>query len=320
MSGSLLAAVARPAFSRHETFHPRYGWLRKAYTAAAANPAVFLAPDATVRLGVGKNMVHAMRYWSQAYKVLEETPNAARPRVPLMSPTAFGTAVFDEVNGWDPFLEDPGTLWLLHWKLFSPPCLAPAWWVTFNAFSPHHFSEDQLVATIVEVAAAAGWPPVVESSVRKDVACVLRMYASRAQRRQTMDDVLDCPFRDLQLIEPVPGEAKMWRFAVSDSAAPPALVVAHACLDFIARLERSTSSMTVARLATEPGSPGCVFRLSESGLASALHEAGAVLRQLQLVDAMGRAQLLIDADPAELAEQALNEHYAVAHVPLAALR
>jgi hypothetical protein len=309
MSVALLAAAAVPAFARHETFHPRYGWLRKAYTAAEINPGVFQALDATVQLGVGKNMVSAIRYWSQAYKVLEEIPNAARPRLPQLAPTIFGRALFDEASGWDPYLENSGSLWLLHWKLFSPPCLAPAWWVTFNDFPLLYFSEGQLLAHVVELAAAAGWPSVVESSVKKDVDCVLRMYASRAQGRQTLDDLLDCPFRELRLIEAVPGDARTWRFTVSDTTGPPPLIVAFACLDFISRVDANASSISIARLATDAGGPGCVFRLSEAGLAAALREAAMAVKGLRVTDSVGRDQLMLQSQSGLMATEALAKHY-----------
>lgn len=48
-------------FARHETFHPRFGWLKKGFDRAAIDSEVFLRPDAPVRLGVGKNMVRAIR-------------------------------------------------------------------------------------------------------------------------------------------------------------------------------------------------------------------------------------------------------------------
>jgi Protein of unknown function (DUF4007) len=314
MSGALLAASAIPAFARHETFHPRYGWLRKAYTGALRDPGVFLAPDVTVQLGVGKNMANAIRFWSHAYKVLEEVPNPRRPRLPLVGPSDFGRALFDEDRGWDPYLENLGTLWLLHWNLFIPPCSVPAWWVTFNAFPLPYFSESQLVSHVVELAAAAGWPKVVEASVKKDVECVLRMYASRRHGRQTLDDLLDSPFRELRLIEGVPGDSKTWRFAVSDSAGPPPLIVAFACLDFVARVDEGASSVSLARLATDAGSPGCVFRLSESGLLTALTQAVRAVPRLRLVDSVGRPQLMLDAPAGGLARSALKSHYSSARV------
>ena len=86
MSGSLLASAALPAFARHETFHPRFGWLRKAVTESAKSGTVFTEKDSTVKLGVGKNMVNAIRYWGLAFKVLEQRPNPGRPRLPTDGP------------------------------------------------------------------------------------------------------------------------------------------------------------------------------------------------------------------------------------------
>src|SRR6266508_2474489 len=71
----------RPTFARHETFHPRFGWLKKGFDAASRHPDVFLRDDATVLLGVGKNMVRAIRYWCLAFKILYEVPSPERPRL-----------------------------------------------------------------------------------------------------------------------------------------------------------------------------------------------------------------------------------------------
>src|SRR5215472_11015109 len=71
-ASSRLADAAKPAFARHETFHPRYGWLAKGYAAAADDPGIFVNEAATVTLGVGKNMVRAIRYWMAAFKLAEE--------------------------------------------------------------------------------------------------------------------------------------------------------------------------------------------------------------------------------------------------------
>jgi len=52
----------RSAFGRHETFPLRFGWLTKGVGAWLDNPIVFDEDDAIVKLGVGKNMVDAIRY------------------------------------------------------------------------------------------------------------------------------------------------------------------------------------------------------------------------------------------------------------------
>ena len=58
--------------SGHETFPCRYTWLPKAVRGVAKNPHLFADDDrAMVDLGVGKNMVRAIRYWAQATGVVE---------------------------------------------------------------------------------------------------------------------------------------------------------------------------------------------------------------------------------------------------------
>ena len=44
MSGTLLANAAFPSFARHETFHPRFGWLRKAVSESSKSGDVLLTP------------------------------------------------------------------------------------------------------------------------------------------------------------------------------------------------------------------------------------------------------------------------------------
>ena len=46
-----LVDAALPMFARHETFHPRYGWFRKAYWFAKWDHYVFGRSDAPVVIG-----------------------------------------------------------------------------------------------------------------------------------------------------------------------------------------------------------------------------------------------------------------------------
>ena len=56
-------------FARHETFCPRYGWLKKGFDAIKKYPDIFTRDDAIEILGVGKNMVRAIRFWCVAFKI-----------------------------------------------------------------------------------------------------------------------------------------------------------------------------------------------------------------------------------------------------------
>ena len=63
------------AFSGHETFVFRYGWLKKAADAILVRPDTFTNDGAMVILGVGKNMVRSIRHWAIATRILEEKPH-----------------------------------------------------------------------------------------------------------------------------------------------------------------------------------------------------------------------------------------------------
>jgi len=305
MSGLLLAETARPTFARHETFHPRFGWLRKAVEHTTADPAVFGLPDAPVLLGVGKNMVNAIRYWGLAFKVLEAVPNPDRPRMPLYGPTTFGERLLGD-GGWDPWLEDSGSLWLLHWSLLQAPCTAPVWWVAFHDFAAQQFDEAQLTSQVLELTTAANWESVLPASVRKDVDCLLRTYTVRRHGRSGLDDILDCPFRELGLIESAPGGGG-YRFVVGEKSSLPDDVVAYAALQFAAHGD--ARSISVARLSHDPGSPGAAFRLTERALHDALRRVALRVPALKVVEPGGLRQLLIDAEPTILAEQILASYY-----------
>lgn len=296
------------AFARHETFHPRYGWLLKAVTGTAKDPELFTRPDATVELGVGKNMVEAIRYWGQAFKLVSEAPNPKRPRLPWLVPSELGRAMFSE-GGWDPYLEAPGTLWVLHWWLLSPKTKAPVWWLAFNSFNAIQFTEAALTRFVLNaIEQTSGWTGVIESSVKKDVDCLVRMYSHRKAESRT-DDLIDCPFRELGLVEPVAGESRTYRFVIGPKAGVPDQVVAYVALDFMTRVE-SASTISIARLAQDVGSPGRVFKMTEAAIFESLTRFAATDSRVRLAEPAGLKQLLVSRDAGQdLASVILQEYY-----------
>ncbi len=297
-----------PVFARHETFHPRFGWLRKGVLAAAEDADVFAAEDAPTRLGVGKNMVRAIRYWGRAFDVLHDAENRDRPRLSRTAPSNLGVTLFAP-DGWDPYLEDPATLWLLHWRLLRPACLAPVWSLAFNKFSAIEFSEEDLVSFVGEVSTRM-WDAVADSSVRKDVACLLRMYARRPKARESIEDELDCPFRDLGLIEPT-SDAGVYRFVLGPNTTLPDDIILHAAVDFLAFSGASGRTVTVPRLAAAAGGPGRTFKLTEAALADAISRfADRPDVPVRVSSPAGVLQLAVSGDPAAVALDVLETFYA----------
>jgi len=303
-----LVDAAKPMFARHETFHPRYGWFRKAYSHVDADPHVFSREDAPVRVGVGKNMVRAIRFWGLAAKVIDVDRRSSNYRTSGLAPTCLGHSLFGE-SGWDRYMEDPGTLWLLHWLLLAPRSRLPVWWLTFNEFGAVEFTERELTDAVSMQLETSTWTVPHRSSIRKDVTALLRTYAPQERsRRGNMDDVLDCPLRNLNLIGRAEATDRL-RFAVGVKGSLPPAIVAFAALDWVAR--RSTGGTTVAlsSLATEPGSVGHAFKMNETELLTALEPIVRSTEGLALATPNGAVQLSWSIPTADAAVLLLNDYY-----------
>ncbi len=286
-------------FARHETFYPRYGWVKKAVDAASANSDLFNDEMAVVELGVGKNMVRSIRHWGLAYKMLAQEKEEGR-RTPAIIDSTLGRAVFYDA-GLDPYAESPATPWLLHWWLLAPPSLAPVWWLTFNEFPGVEFNEAQLTQFLLE--RCKDWNPL-PAAIQKDVSCLLRMYAAGGAARMGFDDSIDCPSRELGLILPT-SERGVFRFSIGEKPTLPALVVAYACLDFLARVEGEAKTVMVSRLATESGGPGRAFKITEPNLLNLLEIAETQIKEIHLSMSAGAPQLSIDGNIAEIGSRVL---------------
>ena len=113
-------------YGRHQTFTPRYTWLKSAYDAIVVDPLIFTTPGAHRILGVGKNMARSMRFWLQAAGLTRETDGRH------MLSTGFGRFIVSE-GGADPYLESDAAWWLLHWRFVGPRGQLPVWWIAFHA-------------------------------------------------------------------------------------------------------------------------------------------------------------------------------------------
>lgn len=305
-----LEQFALPAFATHQTFHPRFGWIKKGYDSAVDDPDVFNQPDAPVRLGVGKNMVEAIKAWATATHVIARVPNPLRPRMSVAVPTPLGCALLDDKTGLDPYMEDPATLWVLHWQAISAITSLPVWWAVFNDFPALEFTDADLLRFCVEEVAATGWPQPNESSIQKDVDCLLRMYTKRSARaRQTLDELLDSPFREIELIQPAPDRGNRYRFVHGEKPGLSAAVITYACLDYLAITDSSSRTATLTRLSADPGSPGRLLKLTQEDIQNALEEITRKVTDIRLASPAGITQLALSIPSAHAAKTVLCLHY-----------
>ena len=266
MRGRLYEVGYRPKLSGHETFPLRYGWLKKAFDAVSeaersgSDRSIFLADDAIARFGVGRNMVSSMRHWATVTGVIEKDGRKT---------TSLGRRVFGD-GDLDPYMEDPATAWLVHWRLCSNT-RHTTWFWAFSHFPAASFERDALVRGIEKMAKHSRWPRASASTIRNDVACFVRTYVSRpSSGKASHEDALESPLTELGLIQAT-GKRDGFRFVRGRKPTLGAGMFAYAVTEFWAK--RSTAqTLAFEALAHEPGSPGQVFLLDENALADILLE------------------------------------------------
>lgn len=294
----------RYSFGRHETFPLRFGWLTKGFQAWLENPNVFEDDEATVRLGVGKNMVSAIKYWLMATQLVYSERQSIKA-------TAIGESIF-ALDGWDPYLEDDGTIWLLHWLIASNAAGAttPFWF--FNRFHKPEFTIKELVDALKYFVSEHLSARVSEATLKHDATLLVRMYQPTLSSKSTpLEEGLDSPVAMLGLIGAVAG-SKYHESKLEFRSVPVAIFAFSVAQLFVAT---GVSSMPIERLIRSDGifaAPGSVFRLTEECLIAKLEEMIAWYPEtFELRETAGIHQLyrFKEIDPLVL----LRRHYFGAH-------
>src|SRR5690554_2425336 len=293
--------IEKGKVGRHETFTPRYGWLKKGFDQVHnKDGSAFKAKNSIERLGVGKNMVSSIRFWCQAFKIIETNNNGK------MKSTSFGCQLLLD-NGWDPFLEDIGSLWLLHWQLFLPPLEAVSWALAFNRCNLWSFDIKQLTKVIINSAQCySRLASLSGNSFERDASCIIRMYTETSFEKDTE---IDCPFTQLGLIKKAEADHLVY-FDNSEKRNLPSLIFAAACFSYIDKfIPSGQKTVNIQRLSYDFNSPGVVFKVPESSVGSYLAQTAKRLKGFSLINVMGNTQLSFEEEPKDLYKKALELYY-----------
>lgn len=184
-------------FRAHETFFIRKGWLSKGMRYVSQKQNVFTDKNENPMdvLGIGANMVKSLRYWLQAVGLTKE-PKTGRKDQSL---TQFGELVHE----YDPYTEELGTLYLLHYKLVTDDEMAPSWYYFFNKFTMKEFSKDDFVAQIQNELKMEGTAVAIRS-LTDDFACIVNTYLPRYKsdpNKVSPENNISCPFGELGFID-----------------------------------------------------------------------------------------------------------------------
>ena len=186
-------------FRAHETFFIRKGWLSKGMKHVLRKPNVFVDKEENPMdaLGIGSNMVKSLRYWLQAVGLTQE-PRTGRRDQTL---TPFGNTIYAH----DRFVEEMGTLHLLHYKLATNKEDATAWYFFFNKFIATEFTREDFINSLQSYILMSGESISVASrSLSEDFACIINTYVPRYKTnpgKVSPENNIDCPLGEIGLID-----------------------------------------------------------------------------------------------------------------------
>ena len=244
--------------SGHQTFAFRYGWMEKGVRFATGDSS-FSDDTAIVSLGVGKNMVESIKYWCEMAGILADGNS-----------TEFGSLLLDENNGWDPFLEDNASLWLLHWKLVTNPDFVTAGSIIFNFLHKNEFSKLDVMEAIAKYIDRNDLKMPAENIALRDIDCYIRSYAGtrRFEKKQNNEESFGCPLQELGLIHPMT-DAEMYRFAIGPKVTLPAEIIGFAVWEYLSKIKKHVFRIQEALY--HEFSPGQVFMLDENTMIEAIN-------------------------------------------------
>lgn len=213
-----MSSKIKYTFSGHESFFCKALWLKKGYDFVKTGKH-FTEDSAVVDLGVGKNMVTSIKYWMRAFGMLEDD-----------KPTKLADLILDTEDGYDPFLEDLGTVWLLHYLLVSNR-VASIYYLLFCNFIKERnssFTREQIDFFIKRKCDETGNTLLYNpNTVKRDIGVLIQNYVSPTNT-QTNEDY-SALLLSLNLIKQ--GEEKTYYFNYSAKSKVVQSIFLYAILD-----------------------------------------------------------------------------------------
>ena len=262
-------------FSGHETFSLRISWLPKAVASLEKKENPFSDPrKGMTSLGLGKNMVQSLAFWILATGIATKTEDG-------YDLTDFAKHVLSRKDdGFDPYLENTQTLWLLHWNLCQ------GWHDGERHRRPyawHHFAneltDDEITATET-VDHYAGSPvqsgrDLSSVTLRQHFEIFIRTYVEgeTSGPRAIPEETLDSPLTPLRLVResgyrkhPSGRRETTYRIMTGPKPSLSPKTFRYCLHQWWNQNHPNESSLTVRQIAHDKDSPGRCFRLPETAI------------------------------------------------------
>ncbi|TLV01550.1 DUF4007 family protein [Dyadobacter luticola] len=269
------------AFAGHESFQCRNLWLKKGFDYVKMNKS-FNDEDAVVELGVGKNMVNAIRYWMKAFNLLTLDDKTTDLADFLLSD-----------NGWDPYLEDVGTLWLLHFQLVTSG-KASAYALIFNELRRDkiEFTKDNFL-TFVKRKAEILQITINDGTVLNDFGVFIKMYNRSIAQSKDREEGFSGLLTELDLMNVSPRDKDTFVIENTDRRNLPDEIVLYGMMT----TGGFNKSVNFNTLLTEPNQVGSVFALNATSLYTKLESIAQRFPEIVFSDQAGIREISFKSKP-----------------------
>lgn len=269
--------IRKYTFSGHDSFQCRQLWLKKGYDYVNEGKS-FNSEDAVVQLGVGKNMVSSIRFWLKAFNIIDNKDNL----------TEFGKHLFDDENGYDPFLEDEASLWLLHYQLVKHD-FASIYNIVFNEFRKEKlfFNKEIFVNYVKRIGEGNPNLNFNENTVAKDFIVFTNLYKYDSESKN-IEDSFSGILSEIEILK-TRGKGKEEQFYIENTERDtlPESVVLYAILSNA----NYGNSINLNSLEFDINSPGSIFALNRLGLMNKISDIIDNFKDITFTDQAGIKEL-----------------------------
>lgn len=190
--------VIKLSIHKHESFALRKGWLHKGIRNVIKDTRLFTRSDsadgnkACDVLGIGTNMVKAMRYWLKATRMMRDVGG-----------TQTITTLGEIINQNDPYFEERGTNYIIHYLLASNFEEATAWYWFFNEYKGSIIDKETFVSEFADYCTfrSNSDAPAVRV-LESEFSCLMRTYCAKEDKDIDTDpeETKVCPLTELRLV------------------------------------------------------------------------------------------------------------------------
>jgi hypothetical protein len=297
-----IKATKKFTFSGHDSFQCRHLWLKKGYEFVKKKKS-FNDEDAVVELGVGKNMVNSIRFWMKAFNLLTTADEL----------TDFAHKLLDD-DGYDPYMEDEGTLWLLHYQLVKNG-FASTYSIVFNELRKEkiEFTKDNFVSYIKRKSETEKSFQFNQKTLHEDFSVLTKMYLRSDAQSKDREDSFSGLLTELSLLKcyqkKIEVEKKtevidIYSIENSERTEIPDEIILFAILDN----ENFESSLNLNTIEQNTNSVGTVFAINKPGLQNKIENLTAKFPSMVFNDQAGIKELQFKKKPT--AYSILDKYYA----------